>query len=258
MAIMRIGENMASDEQPETGSAASDALQPVDKPVYYVREDDQRDAKLKLAISEMKPDSLAVETNRTIERPRLPEVMARPVEPPWTLQQFFNGQIDLDIELSKRYPTMPMLSLVQKRPLGDHPMRRVCTLSVQDGAASLILDADLTTRVVHFSFTLSSMLTLRFTFDGLSDADRRRWLELMRREEGGLAFLWGRHRWESDYLICIVRRHHTNLYAFSPAGFDAGIRLTAQASRQMIDWLHEVWTYEPPSEEPPPSPMLTW
>lgn len=235
-----------------------EALQPADKPVYYVRDDPQREAKLKLAISEMKPENLSIEVNRTLERPRLPEVMARPVEPPWTLQQFFNGQIDLDIELSKRYPAMPMLSLVHKRPLGDHPSRRVCTFAVQDGAASLILDADVTTRVVHFSFTISSMLTLRFTFESLSDADRRRWIELMRREEGGLAFLWGRQRWESDYLICISRRHHTNLYAFSPAGFDAGVRLTAQMSRQMVDWLEEVWTHEPPREEPPPSPLLTW
>jgi hypothetical protein len=246
------------EDQPQQSNAhMPDALQPMDAPVYYVRGDEQREAKLKLAISEMRPESLAVETNRTIERPRLPDVMARPVEPPWALQQFFNGQIDLDVELSKRYPAMPMLSIMQKRPLGEHPARRVCTLSVQDGAAALNLDADLNTRVVHFSFTLSGMLTLRFTFDTLSDADRRRWLELMRREEGGLAFLWGRQRWESDYLICISRRHHTSLYAFSPAGFDAGVRLTAQITRQMVDWLEEVWT-QTSAQEDPPSPLLTW
>ena len=248
----------ASEERPQKMSVqASGALGPIDNPMHYVLDDDEQEAKLRLIISEMKPESLAVETNRTIERPRLPDVMARPVEPPWTLQQFFNGQIDLDIELSKRYPAMPILSILQKRPLGEHPARRVCTLSVQDGAASLHLDADLNTRVVHFSFTLSGMLTLRFTFDTLSDADRRRWLELMRREEGGLAFLWGRQRWESDYLICISRRHHTNLYAFSPAGFDAGVRLTAQITRQMVDWLEEVWTHTSPESDPPP-PLLTW
>jgi hypothetical protein len=246
------------EDQPQQANAQmSDAQQPIDVPFYYVRGDEQREAKLKLAISEMRPESLAVETNRTIERPRLPDVMARPVEPPWALQQFFNGQIDLDVELSKRYPSMPMLSIMQKRPLGEHPARRVCTLSVQDGAASLHLDADLNTRVVHFSFTLSGMLTLRFTFDALSDADRRRWLELMRREEGGLAFLWGRQRWESDYLICISRRHHTSLYAFSPAGFDAGVRLTAQITRQMVDWLEDVWTQTSAEDDPPP-PLLTW
>lgn len=248
---------LPSDELPDAGRG--DTLPPLDNnPVFYMREDDQRAAKLKLAISEMPPGSLSLEVNRTIERPQLPEVMARPVEPPWTLQQFFNGQIDLDVELSKRYPAMPMLSLIQKRPLGDHPSRRVCTLSVQDGAAALILDADVTTRVVQFSFILSGMLTLRFTFDALSDADRRRWLDLMRREEGGLTFLWGRQRWESDYLICVSRRHHTNLYAFSPAGFDAGVRLTAQMSRQMVDWLEEVWTYQPPTEDPSVPPLLTW
>jgi len=30
--------------------------------------------------------------------------------PPWTLQQFFNGEIDLDVELAKRFPNMPMVN----------------------------------------------------------------------------------------------------------------------------------------------------
>jgi hypothetical protein len=178
-------------------------------------------------------------------------------EAPWTLQQFFNGDIDLDAELAKRFPTMPMMSMVKFRTLGSTSGRRVATLSSQDGSASLTFDGDMTTKVVQMSFTLGSMLTLRFTMNDLSELDRARWLELMRREEGGLAFLWGQARWANDYVICIARKYFTNFYAFSPHNFEAAVRFTPSVVNQLLDWLEEIWTSGPPPEETPPT-LLTW
>lgn len=180
-----------------------------------------------------------------------------PDEAPWTLQQFFNGEIDLDVELSKRFPTMPMLSIIKFRTLGSNSSRRVATLATQDGAASLTVDADVATKVIQLSFTLGSMLTLRFAMTDLSDMDRNRWLELMRRDQGGLAFLWGPPRWAQDYMICISRKYFTNLYAFSPHNFEAGVRLTPAVTRQLLDWIEELWKAQFKQDDESP-PLLTW
>lgn len=177
--------------------------------------------------------------------------------PPWTLQQFFNGEIDLDVELVKRFPNMPLMSLVKFRSLGSKTRRGVATLSTPDGASSVIFDADATTRIVQMSFTYGSMLTLRFTLDQLGDLDRTRWLELMRREQGGLAFLWGPSRWERDYVICVARKYFTNFYAFSPHNFDAAVRMTPDVTKNLLDWLENFWKQSPPADEEPPK-LLTW
>lgn len=176
--------------------------------------------------------------------------------PPWTLQQFFNGEIDLDVELVKRFPMMPVMSRIKFRTLGTQTGRGVATLSSQDNAASIIIDADANSRVIQLSFTFGSMITLRFALDDLSDMDRSRWLELMQREQGGLAFLWGPGRWQKDYIICIARKYFTNMYAFSPRNFEAAIRMTPEVTRQLMEWLEKFWKQEPPDKEPPR--LLTW
>lgn len=183
--------------------------------------------------------------------------LARPTtNPPWTLQQFFNGEIDLDVELARRFPTMPMMSLLKTRTLGANTGRKVAELSSQDGAASMIIDADTQSKVIQLSFTFGSMITLRFIMNGLNNMDRERWLELMRRDSGGLAFLWGTKRWASDYMICISRKHFTNLYAFSPNNFEAGVRLTPTVTKDLLDWLEKIWDEPEPDDEPPQ--LLTW
>jgi hypothetical protein len=175
---------------------------------------------------------------------------------PWALQQFFNGEIDLERELSTRFPNVPLMSTIRFRSLGAKSRRAAATLATQDGSASLMVEADGTTRVVQFSFSFGSMLTLRFRLDNLSDIDRSRWLELMRREKGGLAFLWGQARWESDYVICIVRKHFTNLYAFSNRDFESAVRLTPDITRQLLDWLEAMWKPDEPADGQPR--LLTW
>src|SRR5215475_11531242 len=104
-------------------------------------------------------------------------------------------------KLIRLLPTMPLMSTIHFRDLGAKSNRAVASLSTQDGAAMLMADVNGATRSVQFSFTYGSMLTMRFMLDNLSDMDRTRWLELMRRERGGLAFLWGEARWKKDYLI---------------------------------------------------------
>ncbi len=179
-----------------------------------------------------------------------------PDTPPWTLQQFFNGEIDLDVELSKRFVNTPVMSTISFRSLGTKTGRSVATLATQDGAATLVFDVDAVSKEVQLSFTFGSMLTLRFGLDNLSDMDRGRWLELMRREQGGLAFLWGAERWEHDYLICIARKYFTNIYAFSPYNFEAAICMTQDVTQKLLSWLEEFWTSESSDEEPPK--LLTW
>lgn len=180
-------------------------------------------------------------------------------ETPWILQQFFNGEIDLDVELAQRFQNMPVMATISFRDMGTKSKRGVATLATQDGAAQIIVDVDAISKVVQFSFTFGSMLTLRFWLKELTDQERSRWLELMRREQGGLTFLWNASRWESDYLICVVRRYFTNLYAFSENNFEAAIRMTPDVTKQFLGWLEGYWNAPPPvkSEDTPPN-LLNW
>ncbi len=93
---------------------------------------------------------------------------------------------------------------------------------------------------VEVTFALLSALGLRFNLCPLIASDRRRWLDLMRRENG-IAFLWTRERWEQAYLIFVVREHFARLYAFSPHGFEAAARLTPDMVTALIDWLESSW-----------------
>ncbi len=182
--------------------------------------------------------------------------LAHGTNPPWSLQQFFNGEIDLDVELARRFPTMPMMSIIKTRSLGTNTGRKVAELSSQDGASTMLVDADTVSKVIQLSFTYGSMLTLKFAMTDLNNMDRERWVELMRRDVGGLAFLWGTKRWSSDYMICITRKHYTNMYAFSPNNFEAGVRLTPKVTTDLLDWLEKIWDEPEPDDEPPQ--LLTW
>lgn len=177
-------------------------------------------------------------------------------EPPWTLQQFFNGEVDLELELGKRFPKMPMMARIKFREVGTHAKIHSATLSTQDGSAGLTVDVDPRNKIMQMSFTIESMITLRFMLVSLSSMDRERWLDLMQREQGGLAFLWGPDRWQSDYIICLSRKYFTNMYAFSPNNFEAGVRMTPTVSQELLDWLDRTWQLESPDENPPT--LLTW
>jgi hypothetical protein len=175
---------------------------------------------------------------------------------PVLLQQFFNDQIDLSAELATRFPSLPLMSVIRFRKLEGKSQRGVATLSTPDGVAAAVIDADATSGSIQLSFSYGSMMSLRFRMDELSSMDRSRWLELMRRDQGGVAFLWGQARWEQDYVICVTRRHFSSIYAFSHHGFEAAVRLTPDVTRKLLDWLEKFWHVNAPGDEPPK--LLTW
>lgn len=177
---------------------------------------------------------------------------------PWALQQFFDGEIDLEQELLKRFPAVPAMTTIKFRTLGLNSSRKVATLSTQDGGASLIVDADIETKVVQLSFTFGSMMTLRYVLSDLPANNRERWLELMRREKGGLAFLWNEDRWREDYLICVSREYSTNIFAFSPHNFESAVRITKNVTNELLTWLEDVWVNVPEVKDDDDSPLLTW
>lgn len=180
-------------------------------------------------------------------------------EIPWILEAFYNdNEIDLADELLSRSGTLPVMSTIKFRQLGDERSGRgVATLATQDGAAHLIIDADKQTQVVQMAFTLASMLTLRFILRDLGYQERHRWLEAMQHQHEELTFLWGPARWEHDYVICLSRKYFTNFYAFSPHNFEAAMRLTPEVSVKLVKWLQGYWV-RPDEGDTSDDPLLTW
>lgn len=84
------------------------------------------------------------------------------------------------------------------------------------------------------------MVGLGFRVDPLTAGERRRWLELIRRENG-ITALWTLARWEKPYLIFVVRDYFARVYAFAPSGFEAAARLTPDMLVTLADWLEAVW-----------------
>jgi hypothetical protein len=180
-------------------------------------------------------------------------------EAPWALRQYLDGQIDLDRELSRRFPAMPVMSQIHVHNYGTlrHGLAHVAT---QDGAASLIVEVDEPTRAVQFTFLTSGMIGVKFNPSRLTDLDREHWLHTMLRasseKQGEIAFLWGAARWESDYLIYAPRKHFTNVYAFSPLHVEAAARLTSEVTNKLVEWLEGYWR---PADDQPRAPRLnTW
>ena len=166
---------------------------------------------------------------------------ALPPVQPWLLQHHFDGEIDLIKELAARYPQVPVMSLIHMREVGTQNRRGVAVLATQDGAASLVAEVDALSGGVQFTFTLSSMLALRFCPGTLSEMDRAQWQEPMRRESGEAAFLWNQERWANDYLIGATYKNFTSLYAFSPHRVEAAARLPPEVGRRLLDWLEGYW-----------------
>ncbi|GIK64038.1 MAG: hypothetical protein BroJett018_18320 [Chloroflexota bacterium] len=189
---------------------------------------------------------------------------------PVELMEFFTGEIDLDTELAKRYAHAPLLSQGSFRPSKPGPdikRKAVAILTSQDDSAMVTVDMFLETQALEITFTLGSMVSMRFMVGAIETGERQRWLELMRRSSG-IAFLWTKQRWEEDYLIFVVRENFARIYAFSPKRFEAAVRLTPDIVAKLVDWLEAFWFYEkqlakraeaptllrPPSSPPSPNP----
>jgi hypothetical protein len=187
-----------------------------------------------------------------LEKPDKKEIATAP----WLLQQYFEGEIDLDHELAARFPTMPLMSIFHIRTVGEKVRNGIASLSTQDGAATVIMQLDATSRGLHCSLTLGSMLSMRFQIEKLSDMDRQRWLDVMRAPARETAFLWGQSRWESDYLICSVRKYYTSVYTFSPRQIEGGFNLTPEVTGKVLNWLQAYWTAERADEKA--AKITTW
>ena len=160
---------------------------------------------------------------------------------PLTIKQFLRGEIDLDNELARRFAKAPLMTSIARSPQDTRPASRATAmLTSQDGSAGISLDLYHDQGLTEATFTLGYMLALRFRLGGLSSYDKRRWLDLMRREAGA-AFLWTSRRWEDDYLIFVLRPNYVRMYAFSPDRHEASARLTHPVARQLINWLDVRW-----------------
>ncbi len=162
---------------------------------------------------------------------------------PITLQQFFSGEIDLDTDLARRYQNAPLLSHVHFLPhLGASARRQATAIfSSNDETATLTVDAHLSQDSgLEFTFTLFSALAMRFHLAPLTAADRGRWLDLMRRENG-ITFLWTHARWEQPHLVFVIRELFGRVYAFSPDGTEAAARMTPDMIAALVEWLDRLW-----------------
>lgn len=164
-----------------------------------------------------------------------------PETAPLLLQRFIRLEADLDKELSKRSATSPLLSTVELNPKRPRPEDRqlLATLASQDNAAMMSVDINPLRDSTDFSFTVRSMLTLRFEMPRLDLEERRTFLNNMRRDYG-MAFLWTRERWEQDYMIFIKQEYFTRVYAFS-RNLEATARMTNEAIGTLLDWLEKCW-----------------
>ncbi len=158
---------------------------------------------------------------------------------PLLIQRYLRLDIDLDRELSKRSTNAPLLSsLVLSRP-SPNERQFLARISSQDNAASMEVEIDPQADNTNIAFTVKSMLTLRFNLPVLDLEERRVFVEKARRELG-IAFLWTRERWESDYLIFIRQDYFSRVYAFS-RNTEATARITTQAMGDLMHWLERCW-----------------
>ncbi len=183
---------------------------------------------------------------------------------PIPLQQFFSGEIDLDSELADRFLHAPLMAHVRFTARPGAPLRHQATavFSCQDDSMLMSIDAPPVQgqdASLEITFSLLSALALRFRLSPLLETDRRRWLDLMRRESG-IAFLWTRERWEAPYVIFVVREGFARVYAFSPHGFEAAARMTPDMVQVMVNWLGSLWFPEAQAERDtaPQRPSPDW
>lgn len=160
---------------------------------------------------------------------------------PLTIKQFLRGEIDLDTELARRFARAPLMASIARTPQDARPaVRATAMLASQSSDGMLSVDVYGDQNVTELTFTLGHMLAFRFRLENLSGYDKRRWLDLMRRDDG-VAFLWSSRRWEDEYAIFVLRPNYVRVYAFSPRQLEASVRITHPVARQLTNWLDMRW-----------------
>jgi hypothetical protein len=176
---------------------------------------------------------------------------------PYLIQGFFSGKLDLDAELSRRFPAPPLLSNMTFAPKpGTYRKHGFAQFTSQDTAAAMTMEIHNTIGTLECSFLHYSMVGVRFTLGAISEASRQRFLELIERPTG-IAFLWTRERWERDYLVFVIRDRFARIYAFGPARLEGACRLTPDALSQLRLWLSGFWNVSPDNKSPDSKP-ISW
>jgi hypothetical protein len=172
---------------------------------------------------------------------------------PYLLQGFFSGKIDLDVELNRRFPSPALLSTMTFAPKpGLSRKHGFAQFSSQDTSSVMTIEIHGSSSTLEFSFLHYSMIGVRFTLGAISDPHRKRFLELIERDNG-IAFLWTRERWERDYIILVVRDRFARMYAFGPGRVEAACRLTPDGLGQLRAWLHGFWDVVKPDVDTNPT-----
>ncbi len=175
---------------------------------------------------------------------------------PYLLQGFFSGRLDLDVELTRRYPAPPLLSNMTFAPKPGQMRRHgFAQFASQDTSSMMTVEIHGSSDTLEIGFLLFSMIGVRFTLESIGEHNRQRFAESLDRaleRENGIAFLWTRERWERDYVIFVVRHGFAKMYAFGPGRVEAACRLTPDGVIQFRTWLGGFWKDAPPTAAEPP------
>jgi hypothetical protein len=179
---------------------------------------------------------------------------------PYLLQGFFSGRLDLDVELTRRYPAPPLLSSMTFAPKPGQTRRHgFAQFTSQDTSSMMTVEIHGSGDTLEIGFLMYSMIGVRFTLESIGERNRQRFAESLDRaieRDNGIAFLWTRERWERDYVIFVLRNGFGKMYAFGPGRVEAACRLTPDGVTQFRTWLGGFWkdSAPPPSEPPPAAP----
>ncbi len=163
---------------------------------------------------------------------------------PWLIEQHQYGRINIYEELTIRYPSLPLLTIIKTRESRSPSQPTLMVMSAPDGMAGLVAEVKPNTRQLQLAFTYGSVMTMRFVFDELNANVCIDWLDMLRRPQDGTAFLFTEARWEKDYLITVVRKKFACIYGFSRNGFEAAMRMTDEVKNHFHDALRRAWSLE--------------
>ncbi len=160
--------------------------------------------------------------------------------------------------LMARFPDAPVMAAGKFWPsrsglVAASSGHRMGTLYAQDSSSRMHIQVRAGDGMTMFGFYVNTMLGLRFDLAGLSDADKRTWLDavygIFDKRHSGKGWdavpvtLWTAARQERDYLICIFHpdRPFVHLHAFSAYNHEAAVRILYPTWEETVGWLEAQW-----------------
>src|SRR5258706_14467589 len=118
-----------------------------------------REAKKKEIVDDLTISSHTSLPDLPVDDPSRPATISRStINAPWLLQQHFAGKVDLAAELSNRYPTLPLMTLIKLKPVKGTHQPNLSTLSAPDGTAIVLFEAMPDSHQFQLAYTIGSML----------------------------------------------------------------------------------------------------